>query len=297
MKKSIAVIAVVLIVAVAVAAAFLGSSPFEKKETEPQTSAQTNQSAEVEVNRLSSAPYSDVEDICKHSTNIVKAALVSSEKFNYYLNESVFRVIEDYTDNTPEEIYVYDKADERLILGKEYYLFLQSGESALYPHPVFSSTIKGTVLAVGENGIETVENGKVEINPSEVEKIAKNALKKGIVGSALGKRLEVSSSTDKSVLADESDVIAEIKVSHEAAQNKYVALYQVDDFRVADAKDSKSKDLGKLDYILLPPGLKADTVYYAFMKFDPDGGLVPFSRAYPVIEKSESNLEDYITDK
>ncbi|MCI7335134.1 MAG: hypothetical protein MSH34_09475 [Oscillospiraceae bacterium] len=92
-------------------------------------------------------------------------------------------------------------------------------------------------------------------------------------------------------------MIAEIKVSHEAAQNKYVALYQVDDFRVADAKDSKSKDPGKLDYILLPPGLKADTVYYAFMKFDPDGGLVPFSRAYSVIEKSEINLEDYITDK
>ena len=52
-----------------------------------------------------------------------------------------------------------------------------------------------------------------------------------------------------SVLADEADVIAEIKVSHEAAQNKYVALYQVDDFRVADAKDSKSKDPGKLDLL------------------------------------------------
>lgn len=293
MKKATAIIAAVLIVAAAASAIFFaGNSPFSKEATEAQTTAQVEPSAYAE--RLSSAGYETAEDVCKNSTNLVKAALVSSERFNSAVNVSLFRVVEDYTGNTPEEIHVYDEADERFVPGKEYYLFLQKEESALYPHPIFTSTVKKLVLSADETSAETAENGKLKISPAEVAEIAKSAVQKGLVGSALGKCFEVSSSASKAKTVAEADVIAEIKVSGEGRENRYTALYQVDDYKIVRAKSNNAEKLSAPDYIFLPPGLKAGTSYYVPLKYDSDGGLAPFSRTYPVIEKSEININELI---
>lgn len=74
-----------------------------------------------------------LEDVLRHSTNIVRAKLESAQDFDGAVQVYLFRVTNDLTGNTPDEIHVYDAYDPAYILGHSYYLFLCSGESALYP--------------------------------------------------------------------------------------------------------------------------------------------------------------------
>ena len=87
-----------------------------------------------------------LEDVLRHSTNIVRAKLVSMDDFDGAVQVYLFHVTNDLTGNTPDEIHVYDAYDPAYILGHSYYLFLCSGESALYPHTIYTTVVKEMIL-------------------------------------------------------------------------------------------------------------------------------------------------------
>lgn len=286
MKKTIAIIAVVIVAVVAVVFFVKSPSVFTSgKET--TDSALPKDTGSVE--HLSSVEYKSVDDICKYSSNIVKAKLISVSTFSSSLNEYLFEVVEDYTENTSKNIHVYDAADERYIAGHTYFLFLEGSESALYPHTIYTSVIKKTVIDADIAAAQKTSNGNISIAAEDVPEIAKEAAQKKLLGSKLENKTEISVSTDKAAVAREAEIIAEVTLSDEKNENKYTSVYKVESCKAVKGDESFT-----VDYISLPPNLKSDTAYYVFFKYDADNEPIKFSRAYPAIEKSELNIEKLI---
>lgn len=86
-----------------------------------------------------------MDDIVRYSTNIVEATLTSTEDFDGFVNVYTFEVITDYTKNTPNSIHMYDEYNSKYVIGHTYYLFLCKGESALYPHTIYTTVVKDLI--------------------------------------------------------------------------------------------------------------------------------------------------------
>ena len=71
----------------------------------------TGNSNYEEMSRVEHSYRSDMNSldaVIEYSTNIVKARLISYEKFDEAILVYTFAVQRDYTNNTPDIIYVYD---------------------------------------------------------------------------------------------------------------------------------------------------------------------------------------------
>lgn len=290
MKKTIAVTAAVIVAVVAVI--FFVKSPLLSGEVDGTTDANESQeSTRLSIEYEYDVAFENTDDICKYSSNIVKAKLLSKDLFDPAVDVYHYEVIEDYADNTPDEIYVYDAYDSRYVVGNTYYLFLESNESALYPHTIYTSAIKKTVLDADETTEKKTDNGKISVVPSDVPNIAKSAVERKIVGTKTSKAIELSSSTELADIANEADVIAEIKLSGEHTSNEYSSNYEISDCKVVKGE---KEDFVAPNSISLHPGLKKDTAYYVFLKYGETGDLVLFSREIQVVEKSEIDVEKII---
>lgn len=249
-----------------------------------------------------SVEYSYVEDlnsleaIMRYSSNIVKAELTSVEDFNGTLSVYTFRVSEDYTNNTPNEIHMYDAYNDAYIVGHTYYLFLSSGESALYPHTIYTTVVKDFVIDDDATSMAatSVNGNDISVSSANIADRIESAVASNIVAKKATEPTLISNSTSIESVYASADVIAEISVSNEVNSNIYSSAYAVN--VVSMVKGSAASVPSSM---ILPPDLDQNTTYYIMLKESPneDGEYSLFSRSFPVIPSGSNNAEKLLSTK
>lgn len=249
-----------------------------------------------------SVEYSYVEDlnsleaIMRYSSNIVKAELTSVEDFNGTLSVYTFRVSEDYTNNTPNEIHMYDAYNDAYIVGHSYYLFLSSGESALYPHTIYTTVVKDFVIDDDATSMAatSVNGNDISVSPANIASQIESAVASNIVAEKANEATPISNSTSIESVSTSADVIAEISVSNEVNSNIYSSAYAVSVVSMV-----KGPAASVPSSMILPPDLDQNTTYYIMLKESPneDGEYSLFSRSFPVISSASNNAEKLLSTK
>lgn len=267
MKKRILVFSLFLL---------LGSSACSHEVSPVLSSGFTEQLSSTELNTL--------DDLIDYSTNIVKAELISVEEFDPYTSVYSFSVEKDYTGNTQTDIHVYDLYDDRWRLGASYYLFLECYESALYPHPIYTTIAKGLILDAGSFQKASVPDGTLSISPQAVPASVENAVKAGRAGTKAAPSAPLSSASNVQALSSDADLILAVRISQERQENPYVSSYTPEVLSILKGPSGYEPPLS----ILLPPHLEPDTTYYLFMTEDPavPGSYALASRRFPAADAS-----------
>lgn len=129
--------------------------------------------------------YYSLEDIMRRSTNIIKGTLTSIKDFSGTNNSTgfyCFDIDEDYTGNTPDEIYmennkilIHDDDNNAYIVGHTYYLFLCAGESALHPHTIYHPVVKNLIIDADDAAVKThVINNNLVITTNNISEQIKD---------------------------------------------------------------------------------------------------------------------------
>lgn len=223
------------------------------------------------------------EEYARYADCIVRAALLSEEEFDGSTAVYTFKVEKDYTDTAEEQIHVYAPPNSPYQTGHSYYLFLNRGENALYPHAIYSLVSWDFYF---DASAASEKSDGVLLSASNAEEFIQTMQKDGVVGESAPSPFTLSQKTEPADIAAEADAVAIIQVSGESRFNPYVSSYST---RVVQyckgGENTVSADL------LLPPGLKADTDYYVFLKKDPSApqSYLLCSASTPVLEVTAKN--------
>ena len=231
------------------------------------------------------------EDVLRYSTNVVRATLESVEDFDGAVQVYLFSVTDDLTGNTPSEIHVYDAGNSGYVKGASYYLFLCSGESALFPHTIYTTVVKDMVLKADDNHtISAIGGSRLSTSPAELSALVESSCAAGHLGDRAVDSVPVSVSSDISDVAAQADAVARIRVSGEIAANAYASTYAVETISTlkgpADAVPSAMN---------LPAGLIPGTDYYVFLK-NVGGSYVLFSRSFPAVPAAAVSAASLISE-
>ena len=235
-----------------------------------------------------------IDDVMRYSTNIVKAKLLSIEDFDGIVSVYIFDVSEDYTDNTPKRIHVYDAYNSAYIAGHTYYLFLESGESALYPHTIYTTVLNDFIIDDNSVSATTsaVNDHDITVSVSTIDEQIKSALSLNIVAKNIDGDVKkrISNSDSIKSISSSADVIAEVRLSNEANANMYASIYNVE--IVSMVKGSATAISVAMN---LPSNLSQAQTYYILLKesANKNGEYYLFSRTFPVIS-STSKLADHL---
>lgn len=238
--------------------------------------------------------FTTIDDVMRYSTNIVKAKLLSIEDFDGIVSVYIFDVSEDYTDNTPKRIHVYDAYNSAYIAGHTYYLFLESGESALYPHTIYTTVLNDFIIDDNSVSATTsaVNDHDITVSVSTIDEQIKSALSLNIVAKNIDGDVKkrISNSDSIKSISSSADVIAEVRLSNEANANMYASIYNVE--IVSMVKGSATAISVAMN---LPPNLSQAQTYYILLKesANKNGEYYLFSRTFPVIS-STSKLADHL---
>ena len=248
--------------------------------SDEETAYEKRQSYNIQM-QSETKPAETFEDIMSASDNIVKAKLLSGKSFSGAYRYR-FSVITDYTDNTPNEIYVYTPYDEDYIEGHTYYLCLNKAEQPLYPHSIFTVAYVGLILDEDNENVRITKNSSIEI--AKAEKVISDFVLKHNSYYKVSSDGIVSYANDLSELDEEADAIAEIKLLSEKRVNEYVSLYEIDTVNMV-----KGNMNYMAQYMSLSPNLELDKNYYVFLKLDPDSDTdyVIFSKNRPAVLATE----------
>ena len=236
-----------------------------------------------------------LEDVMRYSSNIVKAELTSVEDFNGTLSVYTFEVSVDYTDNTPNEIHMYDAYNDSYLVGHTYYLFLSSAESALYPHTIYTTVVKDLIIddSVNSVAVASVNDNNIAVSPANITDRIESAVSSNVVAENADGPAPISNSTDIESISSMADVIAEISVSNEVNANIYSSTYTVNVVSMV-----KGSATAVPSSISLPPNLDQTTTYYIMLKESPyeEGTYSLFSRSYPAISSASNIADNLLTD-
>lgn len=236
-----------------------------------------------------------LEDIMRYSSNIIKAELTSVENFNETLSVYTFEVSIDYTNNTPNEIHMYDAYNDAYIVGHTYYLFLSSAESALYPHTIYTTVVKDLIIDDSVTSIATasVNDNSIAVSPANITDQIESAVSSNIVAENANEPDPISNSTSIKSVSASADVIAEISISNEVNANIYSSTYKIN--VVSMVKGSMTAVPSSMN---LPPNLNPNATYYIMLKESSyENGIYSlFSRSYPVISSASNIAESLLTD-
>ncbi len=232
-------------------------------------------------------PIDTLEALSACSSNIVKAKLSKIDDFDGTICMYTYKVTDDYTDNTPDKIIVYDAYYEGYEKGHSYYLFLHGTENALYPHnTVYTTVLKKLVLDTKTEKVVLSQKTGYTIEVKSLPVIIEKQVLAGNVGAKIGTRLVVTESKSLSEVFDISDYVARIKIAYERNVNRYISSYETSFIEALK---------GSGDYIpramALQPGIDTSKEYFIFMKKIPGdtGEYVVFDRNYTVIEATPEN--------
>lgn len=219
-----------------------------------------------------------LEDVMRYSANIVRAKLESAQDFDGAVQVYLFSVTDDLTGNTPDEIHVYDAYDPAYIPGHSYYLFLCSGESALYPHTIYTTVVKEMILdADAPKAVTAAGSHDMAVPLSDLPRAVADAKTRGLLGDKIDPSVVLSTSGSIREVAAQADVVALIRVRDEQNANPYASLY---------AAETLSTLKGSADavpaHLTLPPDLTSGDTYYVFLQ-NTNGAYTLFSRAFPAV--------------
>lgn len=142
--------------------------------------------------------------------------------------------------------------------GHSYYLFLNRGDDALYPHTIYS--LVSWDFYFDASAAPEKSDGAL-LSASNAGEFILTMQKNGVVGEKAPLPLALSQKTDPADIAADADAVAIIRVSGENNFIPYVSAYSTSVVQYCKGGESTvSADM------LLPPGLKADTDYYVFLK-------------------------------
>ena len=228
-----------------------------------------------------------LEDVMRYTSNIVRAKLESAEDFDGAVQIYQFSVTEDLNGNTPDEIHVYDAYNSGYVEGHSYYLFLCAGESALYPHTIYTTVVKDLILDVdAPEAAITVNGHDMSLPLTNLPDAVTAAVDRGILGAKKGTTVALSDSDNIREVSAQADVVAQVRVWGEQNANVYASLYATETVSVlkgsADAVPA---------YISLPPNLDSGSTYYIFLK-GTGGDYTLFSRAFPAADAEVINAAD-----
>lgn len=223
-------------------------------------------------------PITSVADMMSYSTNVVRATLESAEDFDGAVQVYLFRVTDDFTGNTPDEIHVYDARNSGYVKGDSYYLFLCSGESALFPHTIYTTVAKDMILkADGNQAATAIDGHNIAVSSDSLLSLVESASAAGRLGDKAEESVPVSASADIGAVAAQADVVALIRVSGENNANAYASTYTVE--TVSARKGAAEAVPSSMN---LPAGLTSGADYYIFLK-NVGGSYVLFSRSFPAV--------------
>lgn len=266
MKRNILLLAIISI--------FLGLSSCEGSSG---TSAKMDEPKTLEYSYVDD--MNDINDVIRYSTNIVKARLVSTEDFDGTVQVYLFEVEDDFTNNTAQQIHMYDAYDSRYVVGNSYYLFLGGMDDPLYPHTIYTTVSKELIVdASSLQSKAKIANRNVQLQRDDIVAEIDNAIQKGVVGERIGPRMTASDAAGAS-LSNEADVIAKVRVSDELLCNKYVSAYTV------EVVEMIKGPVGSVASAMpLPPGLDPSEMYFIYLKENGEGSedYQIFSRACPI---------------
>ena len=167
--------------------------------------------------------------------------------------------------------------------GHSYYLFLNCGDDALYPHTIYSLVSRDFYFDA--SAAPETSDGAL-LSASNAEEFILTMQKNGVVAEKAPLPFALSQKTDPADIAADADAVAIIRVSGENNFNPYVSAYSTSVVQYCKGgENTVSADM------LLPPGLKADTDYYVFLKRDPNApqSYLLCSRSTPVLEVTVEN--------
>ncbi|MCI8476879.1 MAG: hypothetical protein HFE97_00815, partial [Oscillospiraceae bacterium] len=228
----------------------------------------------------------NMETILQYTTHIVKASLVSVEKFTDSSYVYLFNVEKDYIGNASAEIHMYDDLDERYVIGHTYYLILDGTDNALFPHTIYTTVYKDLILDITANmqGEVPLVNDETTVKVQDMESLIYDTISSGIVGEKISTPITISDITSVAHASEEADLILEISVSDEHSMNPYASVYQIE--IVSVLKGLKDYSVSIMN---LPPNLDPDGTYYIFLDRIPgteDDYALSF-RQLPVVPVTE----------
>lgn len=266
----------------------LGLAACGKSSDAAQATPSPTPESEYRSESIYTVELDSFDQLAKHSTNIVKATLFDVEEFSVYVNVYHFRIDEDYTNNTPDEINMYDEKNDAYIIDHTYYLFLDHTNRPLYPHTIYTTIKKELILDV--TGALDGTAYLAGENISLAEK-AQQAVETGIVGTEHGASAMVTDETSITSVADQAEVIAEVFVSDERNFNRYASLYTIRTVEVLKGMEDRVPKT-----MSLPPELDPSQSYYIFLAPGPQGESLLFSREFPAVPASQVSKAELLGD-
>lgn len=223
----------------------------------------------------------NVKDIMRYSDCVVLAKLLTEEDFDGSTMVYKFCVQKDYLGTSDKIIHVYGKPNNPYVNGHEYYLFLNRGDDALYPHAIYSFLAPELIL---DANTDYMTNEEKVITAANADKIIRQMIDKGVVGELAPIPIQISEKDDPRDIAKEADAIAIIQVTKECNFNPYVSAYSV-----ISIHPLKGGDNTVSQQMLLPPNLSPNTDYYIFLKENPnyEGNYLLFSHKMPVLRVTD----------
>ncbi|MCL1913075.1 MAG: hypothetical protein FWG10_04175 [Eubacteriaceae bacterium] len=225
-----------------------------------------------------------LEYLLAHSTNFLRAKLIGIEQFDDFAYELHYEVVENYAGYAPGEITVYEMYVEgRHIIGGEAHLMLYGGNSAYYPHTIYTSIDKdffvqeGTPAEIGgrEYSLEQLIN---EAQKSEASgELGKRSREYSEAPSGSMGLQSFSESMGLEGAYSEADVVLEVLLGPEQQLNKYVSDYTIVEASIVKSGQADGQIYAEGDLIMLPPGLGQNVPYCILLKENARGGLGPFS--------------------
>jgi len=236
-----------------------------------------------------------LEYLLAHSTNFVRAKLISMELFDPSISayEMRYEVVEKYAGYAPSEIIVYERLVEgRHIIGGEAHLMIFGWDDVFYPHTIYTSIDKDFYVQKGR----PAEIGGKKYSLEQLVEEAQKAEASGLFGKrCLHYNAATPESTGMSLNSysgsmslegayREADVVLEVILGPEEQLNKYLS-----DYTLVKASAVKSTQNYEHNYaggyaeggiISLPPSLEQDAPYWILLKEDAGGGFEPFSREF-----------------
>lgn len=208
--------------------------------------------------------------ICEWSDTIVKAKYIRRESFNAYIDIFVFKVKEDYIGNVDEKyIHIYWDKESSFIHGKNYYLFLTSNHSLLFPHVHYVPTSSGFLVGEvgkGDSRQYTFYNN-FSLGLDKVEDISQYIKTEIIAKGAYKKTEEKSESLDDAIMNAEAIYI--IKIESVEESNRFVSngKYTVTETLRERYPVSKPRELPS---VLVPSDTKKGDQFILLLKYNED---------------------------
>lgn len=255
---------------------------------------QSEQSAELSANhslheKEHGADIASLEDLISSAHNIVVGNVISEEEIDDFgTYKYTVSVKDDLIGNVESKSINVHDVFGTLEIDKEYILFLESWESELYPHRVFTNINKYSIIEVDKNTLKGGEGLVTSKSSEDTINLIKKAPK--VKAKTLNNDIVVEKATDLEELISLSENIIRIVPKIISDENKYVKRVDVsvlETFKGTIKEETKT--------LSLPSDIELDKEYIVFLQDNVSYSLA--TREGSVVSKENEALWKEIINK